>query len=470
MSLRVFSKRVLVDATPEVVFDWHTMPGALERLTPPWQPFQMVDRGEGLVEDSRVVVRTKHLMVPFTMEILHRSVRPPEGFDDIQTSGPFRRLEHRHRFDSADDGKTKLSDEIEFEIPGFGLGDFFLAQRINREFGDLFEYRHRICADDIVAFGDCRHSGAAHLNILVTGASGVVGSALVPLLTSQGHQVLRAVRRQPVKGGLGKEVRWRPEAAPEDVSNLEKSAFEGLDAVIHLAAENIAVGRWTPESKQRFFDSRVGVTERLCQLLASLDAPPRTFLCASATGIYDADSDEDLDENGPQDDGYLGEMCRKWEEACEVLVEGETRVVSLRIGVILTPAGGALKKLLPAYRFGLGGRLGSGKQGFSWISIEDAIQAILWLLNRDELSGAINLTAPAPVSNQEFSDTLGKVLHRPTLLPVPGKALRMVFGEMAEDLLLKGSRIIPGRLIENDFPFRNPTLEEALQHLLPAHQ
>ncbi|HIN79977.1 MAG TPA: TIGR01777 family protein [Planctomycetes bacterium] len=467
MSLRNFNKQSQIAASSSVVFDWHGMPGVLERLSPPWQSLEVIDRGEGVKEGSRVQLCARNGVFSFRWESLYRNVRPGEGFEEIQVSGPFRRWEHRHRFIGTEAGTSTLRDEIDYEFPANPFSESLLALPVGRKLDALFDHRHLISADDIVAFAKRRESGAAPLKILVTGASGLVGSALLPLLSSQGHQVLRAVRRPLLPGGLGEEVRWRPESAADEISGPERDAFEELDAVIHLAGENIASGRWTPHRKEQLRESRIGVTRRLCELLSSLDSPPRSFLCASAVGYYPTDRDEELDESVSPSDGFLGDLCREWEAACEKLAGGQTRVVNMRIGVVLTPAGGALKKMLTPFRLGLGGRLGNGEQSFSWISIEDLAQAILWLLAQDELSGPVNLTAPSPVSNREFTDTLGAVLNRPTLLPVPAGLLRMIFGEMANDLLLTGARVIPARLIETDFPFRHPDLENALGQLLP---
>ncbi len=296
------------------------------------------------------------------------------------------------------------------------------------------------------------------MKILITGASGLVGSAVIPVLTTAGHQVTRLVRSQPK---LVDELQWGPLTGIRDLARLE-----GLDAVIHLAGENIAAGRWTEEQKRRIRDSRVTGTQTLCTALTQLALPPKVLISASAMGYYGDRGEEILHEESPPGHGFLPEVCIAWEEATKPAEKSGIRVVLLRIGIVLSPTGGALAKMLFPFKLGLGGVVGSGQQYMSWIALDDVIGAISHALTTETLWGPVNCVAPNPVTNREFTKTLGQVLNRPTLFPVPAFALRLVLGEMAEDLLLSGARIEPRRLLETQYRFQYPQLEGALRHVL----
>lgn len=296
------------------------------------------------------------------------------------------------------------------------------------------------------------------MKIAVSGSSGLVGSALVSFLSAGGHRVSRLVRSKPQPGSA--DVHWDPAAGSVDAAGLE-----GLDAVVHLAGENIA-GRWTPEKKARIRDSRVKGTRLLTETLARLKQAPKVLVSASAIGYYGHRGDEALREDSPSGSGFLAEVCREWEAAAQPAAQKGIRVVSLRIGVVLSPAGGALARMLPPFRLGLGGKIGSGRQYMSWIGIDDLAGVIHHAVTNESLRGAVNAVAPRPVTNQEFTKTLGRVLGRPTIFPMPAFAARLAFGEMADELLLASTRVEPARLAVSGYIFRNPDLEGALRHLL----
>jgi uncharacterized protein len=296
------------------------------------------------------------------------------------------------------------------------------------------------------------------MNILVTGASGLIGSALLSSLTATGHGVTRLVRAQPKPGE--KAARWDPLAG-----TIDTSAFEGVDAVVHLAGENIAE-RWTPAKKTAIRDSRVKGTQILCRALAGSASPPRVLVSASATGYYADRGEEILTEASPPGRGFLAEVCRAWEAATEPAQQRGIRVVPLRFGVVLSPAGGALAKLLPPFRLGLGGVLGSGRQYMSWIALDDVVGVIQQAIVSDALRGPTNAVAPRAVTNEEFTKILGRTLGRPTVLPLPAFAARLMFGEMADELLLASTRAEPAKLLASGYQFRYPELEHALRHLL----
>lgn len=295
------------------------------------------------------------------------------------------------------------------------------------------------------------------MHIAITGSTGLVGSTLVPLLTTGGHSVTRLVRREAKAG----EITWNPKADTFDASPLD-----GIDAIVHLAGENIAASRWNARVKQRLRDSRVAATRVLCEGLAKMVTPPKVLVCASAIGYYGDRGDEKLDEDSKPGSSFLADLVRDWEAATKPAAEAGIRVVNLRFGVILSPQDGALSKMLLPFKLGGGGRVGSGKQYWSWISIDDAAGAVHHAIVNEGLSGPVNAVAPTPVTNLEFTKTLGRVLRRPTILPMPAFAARLALGEMADELLLASSRVDAKRLVQSGYDFRQPTLEAALRHLL----
>lgn len=297
------------------------------------------------------------------------------------------------------------------------------------------------------------------MRIAVSGSTGLVGSEVVASLSAAGHEVVRLVRRAPAPGENA--VRWDPEKGEIDAAGLE-----GLDAVVHLAGENVASGRWNTARKAAIRDSRVNGTRMLCDALAGLARPPKTLVCASAIGYYGDRGSDVLTEESPHGAGFLPDVCGEWEAATEAAMRKGIRVVTLRIGVVLTPKGGALSRMLPPFRAGLGGVIGSGKQYVSWVALDDLVGIVLHALVCGELSGPVNAVAPVPVTNRELTEALGKVLSRPTLLPVPAFALRLGMGEMADALLLASARVVPRRLEETGYRFRFPELGGALRHLL----
>jgi len=294
--------------------------------------------------------------------------------------------------------------------------------------------------------------------VVVTGASGLIGTKLVAALEADGKHVLRAVRRE---ANSDRELSWDPA-----VGKIDREKIEGADAVIHLAGANIAGKRWNEAYKQRLIDSRVDGTTLIAETIAGLDQKPRVFASASAIGYYGNRGDAELDESAASGDGFLPELCMQWERSCQAARDSGIRTANMRIGVVLSPAGGALKEMLTPFKLGGGGILGSGRQYFSWISLDDVVGAMQLVVDNDSLSGPVNLVSPNPVTNREFTKTLGQVLSRPTLLPMPAFAARLLFGEMADALLLASARVVPGSLTAARFDFQYAELEPALRHLL----
>lgn len=297
------------------------------------------------------------------------------------------------------------------------------------------------------------------MRVLVSGSSGLIGSALLPALLSAGHTVARLVRpgRTPASG----DVAWDPAAGYIDAASLED-----FDAVVHLAGESIAGGRWTPQRKRRIRESRVRSTRLLSESLASLKRSPRVLVSASAIGFYGDRGGEVLTEESPAGSGFLAEVCQAWEAACEPSARMGIRVANLRFGMVLATRGGALATMLPAFQLGLGGPLGRGTQWVSWITLDDVIGVAHQAIADESLRGPLNVVVPEPLSNRDFTRTLAGVLHRPAVMAAPAFALRLALGEMADALLLASGRVAPKRLQSSGYRFLYPNLEPALRHLL----
>ncbi len=295
------------------------------------------------------------------------------------------------------------------------------------------------------------------MNILISGSSGMIGGKLSALLEREGHSVIPLVRHEPDEG----ERFWDP-----DNPTIKPDVFENIDVLVHLAGRSIASARWTETEKQLIRDSRVEGTRLISEALRESRAPVRVLVCASAVGYYGDRGDEWLSEESPPGEGFLSEVCVEWERATGPAAEAGIRVVNTRFGVVLSERGGALAKALPPFKAGLGGVFGDGEQFWSWISLEDATRAIRHALLTDSLSGALNVASPHPVRNRDFTKALGDILHRPTIIPVPAFAARLMLGEMADALLLASARVKTDRLSESGFTFSHPDIESALRHAL----
>ena len=302
------------------------------------------------------------------------------------------------------------------------------------------------------------------MKIIVTGSTGLVGTALVRSLLAEGHQVTRMVRggSQTFRAPGTSAVSWDPEKGTVDAAELE-----GHDAAVHLAGEPVAGGRWTEEKKRRIRESRVKSTRLLAETLASLKDKPKVLVSASAIGFYGDRGEEVLHEESASGEDFLSEVCREWEKAALAASQAGIRVVHLRIGIVLSPEGGALAQMLTPFKFGLGGPIGGGKQYMSWVALDDVVGIIKHALTHEEVRGPVNTVAPHPVTNAEFVKALGRALNRPAVLPMPAFALRLALGkEMADSLLLGGARVEPARLKATGYQFAYPELDGALRHVL----
>ncbi len=439
----------------ERLFQWHASPGAIDRLIPPWVDAKVITYPSSLQDGVHALFETRVYGKKIRWEAIHRECIPNRQFVDTQISGPFSYWEHRHLFEPRSENESLLSDHIRYRLPLFSR--LFAKQYVASEIERLFRYRHQVTLQDLRLHQT--YNQVKPMKILVTGATGLIGSALIPFLQGGGHQVTRVIRQS--KDQREGDLVWnglQPFPKP--------SSLEGYDAVIHLAGENISSGRWTEERKKKIIDSRVESTRYLVEALKTLQKPPKVLINASAIGYYGDRGQEQLTEESSLGSLFLSDGCQKWEAAAKEAEKQNIRTVFARFGVVLSPKGGALKTMLTPFKLGLGGPIGSGDQFMSWIAMDDVLGAILHLLAHAELSGPVNLTAPKPVTNREFTKTLGHVLNRPTFFKVPAGLIRLLVGQMADELLLSSTYVLPKRLEESGYKFLYPDLEGALTHLL----
>ncbi len=396
----------------------------------------------------------------------HQDWRPGREFRDVQARGPFAQFAHRHVFEPVSANACVMRDVMEWRAPGGPIGERLLSGLIARNLARMFAYRHRTLRGDLAAHA--RWAGRQQLRVAVSGATGLVGGALCAFLSSGGHFVERLERAGATATRDAVLNTW-----PARAWNVTTGAVAWddapPDAIVHLAGASVAGRRWTAGYKRVIRASRVEATRALCEQIARLASSdrPRVLVCASATGYYDKTlGDQWLDEGGPSGDSFLGEVCRAWEDATRPAEQAGVRVVLLRLGVVLSPLGGALGVMLPVFRLGLGGPMGTGTQWLSWVGLDDVLDAVLWALYDPQMKGPMNVVAPEPVRQGVFAHTLGAVVRRPAALPAPAWALRAAVGGIADAELLSGVRVRPARLMESGFSFRHRHLEGALKHML----
>ncbi|WP_233576196.1 TIGR01777 family oxidoreductase [Saccharopolyspora rhizosphaerae] len=435
----------MVDAPIEEVFAWHGRPGAITRLTPPWQPVRVVAEASSL--------RDGHAVLGFPGGLrwvaAHQpdAYDPPHQFEDVLESRPLARVlrwRHTHRFAEVDGDRTRVEDSVATPVP-------------RRALRAMFRYRHAQLADDLTAHARARSWTDRALTVAVTGSNGLVGKAVTALLSTGGHRVLRLVRRA---ARAPEERRWDPLDPAADL-------LRGVDAVIHLAGEPIA-GRFTHAHEVAIRDSRVEPTRLLAQRAATSPDGPTAFVSASAIGIYGPDrGDEPLTEDSERGEGFLADVVAEWEAATAPAEQAGLRCVRVRTGIVQSPQGGTLRLLYPLFAAGAGGRLGDGTHWLSWIGIDDLADIYLRAVCDQATSGPINAVAPRPVRNQRYTRTLASVLHRPAVLPVPALAPRLLLGRRgADELALADQNVRPARLLAQEHVFRHPELDSALRHVL----
>ncbi|MGI9011562.1 MAG: TIGR01777 family oxidoreductase [Nitrososphaeraceae archaeon] len=427
----------------------------------------IVEQKGGINNDDISIFQINLGPITFKWVAKHFGYIHNRQFQDKMIKGPFKKWVHTHSFIPQGPNQCIIEDKIDY-MPRFGkIGSKIIQKRIQNYLNQLFLYRSRILVNDTILEKMTQEKGK---DILITGSHGLIGSSLIPLLTNIGrHKITRLVRKvnnnnMSLRPGTKKEdkksIFWYPE-----YDKLDHHELEGFDIIIHLAGENI-FGRWTDIKKQRIFDSRVGSTKLLSKSLTKLSNPPSLLICASAIGYYGDRPNEYLTEDSIPGKGFLSEVCQKWENATKDASEIGIRGVNTRFGVVLTPKGGILQKLLSPFKLGLGITIGNKDQYISWVSIEDVIKSIFYSITNTSIKGPVNVVSPKPVTNLEFSDTLKKIYNPKLSVSINQNIPKLIFGEMSKEVLSTNTNVIPKKLVSTGYKFFNSELEDSLRFLL----
>jgi len=463
--MTVFEKRSVVPASAAELFRYHAASRAFQRLTAPWEHAEVVEPLRRLADGERAIFTVSVGPVHVRWVARHENVvdsGPPGtvlGFDDVMEQGPASSWRHQHRFEPLTDTTCTLVDRITWTAPPGG--GFVVGPKLER----MFAYRHAITIDDLMRARELQTDKP--LTVGVTGASGLIGTELHNLLNVLGHTVVPLVRVTDGQRAPAGSVGWTPATGIIDVDAV--AAVGGLDAVVHLAGENIADGRFDADKLTRLRSQRIDQTRLLWASLQALPRPPAVVVGAAAVGFYGDRGDDILDEDSPRGTGLLSAFCADWEtaitSAAPVSSGAPWRAVAVRIGIVLSPAGGALGKVLPLFKLGLGGPLGDGQAFMPAIGIDDVADIIVRAIVDDRVKGVVNAVGPTPVRNSAYTRAVGRAVHRPAFMPVPLFALRMVLGDLA-DHILESMRVRPARLLALGHRFRHDDVDHALHHLL----
>jgi uncharacterized protein (TIGR01777 family) len=454
MGTLIFKHSTDIRSDVHTAFSWHEKEGALQRLTPPWEKAELVEKSEGIDVGAKCTLNVGAGFLTLRWQAEHIEYEKDRHFKDRQNKGPFSLWEHSHDF-YANDGITTIEDTVEYRLPLHFISKYVAGSMIKKKLTKMFRYRSSVSKNDIETIACYKPEPKT---IVVSGSSGVVGSALIPYLQTQGHKIIRLVRNE--KQLCIGDVCWNPNAG------IVEAQFEHADVVIHLTGEPIGDTRWTQEKKLSIIDSRVKSTSLLAKTIASMKNPPKLLICASAIGYYGDRGAEELTEASSAGKEFISDVCSRWEESAKQAEEAGVRVVYLRIGVALSPSGGALERTYKPASLGLGTVLGSGEQYLSWVAMDDVLYSMTHIMETESIKGAVNLTAPNPVKWKEYADTLSAVMHRPRFLRVPAWLIKAVYGQMGDEVLLASARVYPKKLLESGFTFRYPLLDDALKHLL----
>lgn len=455
--MHVFRYQSNLPVRAEFAYAWHTREGAFERLVPPWVDIAVRAR-RGTIEDGEVELALRLGPVKLPWHAQHSGGVPGREFHDRSARGPFAVWEHTHRFVPTGAATCRMEDEVRYRLLRLPVAEGCLDRVVvQRKLQRQFAYRHRVLAHDLRRHRDW---SSEPLHFAITGASGLVGSTLCAFLAAGGHRVTRLVRGTPRQRG---EASWNPATGA-----VQLPSGDPVDVVVHLAGANVGEGRWTPRRKAEIRASRVDTTAALAAHVAQWRPAPRAFLVASAIGYYGNRGSEWLDESSSAGGGFLAAVCQDWEAASRPAENAGIRVVRVRIGVVLTPRGGALSRLWWPFWLGVGGPTGSGAQYISWIAPDDLVAIFLYCATDARIRGVVNAVAPEPVTNADFTRALARVLRRPAFVPFPAAAVRWLFGEMGDELLLSSTRVRPARLLDFGFDFAYPRLDLALAHVLGA--
>ena len=447
--MEIYERSVTLPHAVEEIFAWMESPSAYFRYLPPWQRIETLEKVGTIRDGDHVTFRVRFGPLAIRQTLEHEDYKPLEEYGDRQTTGPHRFWSHRHYFRPAGESSCEMTDRIYCE-PSAIVG-LLGKKSLRRTVEYIFEWTQERVRRDLE-----RHASGPKdpLRVLMAGASGLLGTTLAEFVGGGGHEIAKLVQRA---SGLPSEILWDPGSR-----SIDPAALEGFDAVIHLAGENIGAKRWTAERRKLIRERHVADVELLCGALARLKDPPAVLVSASPVGIY-GNAENGVDETASAGQSFLAEVANAWERATESAQDAGIRVVHARLGEVLTLGGGLLKRVLPAFRLGAGGVVGNGRQSISWIGMEDAIGALFFLTTNEEARGRINLVAPKPATNREFARTLAKVLQRPAFAPVPALAIRTLYGEMGDQLILRGRAVVPERLDGLGFAWLDPTLEGALR-------
>ena len=457
----VFQHTAQFPVPVEDLWAWYDSPGAFRRIMPEWEGIQPVEAG-ALVDDARTCFRIRLGPLRPMWVARHHGVKAGEVFNDVMEKGPFGAWDHEHRFVGVDASNSELCDTVQWRLPfhplTFWTAPFTVKGRLNQ----MFAYRTDRVQSDLRRIKDFAH--LPRQKVLVSGSTGLIGLQLCAFLAAAGHEVTRLVRPTtvlPDDAKIDDVVVW-----DDRTGEILEGDLNGFDTVIHLAGAGIGDKRWNAKRKDVIVTSRTVPTDHLARILASLKQPPAAFLCGSAIGFYGDRGDEELDETSAPGTNFLAQTCTAWEAAAQPAIDAGIRTVFLRTGIVTTPMGGALQKLLLPAKFGAGGPAGGGKQHYSWISLADQIYAVHHLMMSAACEGVYNLTAPEPVTQKTYAKILGRVLCRPAFAPAPGFVLRLMLGEMAQALVLDGQKVLPKRLLDSGYTFEHPDLEACLRQCL----
>ncbi len=448
MTTLLFESEMAVSAKD--LWEWHERPKALERMIPPWENIEILVRDRGFEKENLLRVKVG----PFRKEWLLRFVEwvPNESFTDIQVRGPFREWSHFHQFIDREGGSF-LRDTIYYKLPLGPVGKLGAGEYMERRLKKSIHWRHNRISRDLKYHAKFKK----RLTIVVSGASGLVGKEFCELMQSGEHEIIQLVRRPALESF---EMSWDPFRATVD----DFSRIENTDGWVHLGGANLADKLWDADYKKKIIDSRVLSTKGVKEILAKLESPPKVWVNASAIGFYGADGE--FDETSSGGDDFLAKVCKAWEQEASNGLREDVRLVLPRIGVVMSSKGGALAKLIPLFKTGLGGPVGLGKRKMSWIDLEDLTHVLGWCLINEEVSGPFNAVSPNSVSSKEFAKSIGNNLRRPKNMPTPSGALRFALGEMAEATILSSSQVHPMRLLEYEFDYEFATLDECLKNQL----
>ncbi len=457
----VFAHTANFNANKKEIWNWYNSDGAFRRIMPEWEGIQPMAAGR-LVDGDETIFKVK--MGPFRQKWVarHHSVIDGESFADRMIKGPFGAWNHNHKFEAGKNGTTAVVDNVEYKLPlhfftGWSAG-FTVLPRMKQ----MFEFRSVRVANDLKQI-----QATANLprqRILVSGSTGMIGLQLCAFLEAAGHDVHRLLRpstKLPPDVDSTKIVRWN-----DLTGEIIEGDMNGFDSIIHLAGAGIGDKRWSKKRLKLIRDSRIIPTQNLAKIIANLENPPKKLLSSSAIGFYGNRGTEVLDEESESGDDLLSDLCKDWENASNEAKDSGINVIHLRTGIVMSPLGGALAKLLLPAKFGAGGPVGGGKQMQSWISLDDEIYAIHHLMMKEDSEGVYNLTATNPVAQKQFAKTLGRVLRRPAFAPLPGFVIKLLFGQMGKKLVLEGQDVRPTRLLESGYEFTHSELETCLRSCL----